>query len=123
VAAHTPYTWLSHAQMQSKLHAMSNELNGLKLKNLNTTRRLQSTVHRINDYKRFAMAIGTTDVPRVKQLVAQGLKQGSSVDMMVTKLREAAAGLYKPRGYEQHDAELAYLAKALGGPRLLFALN
>lgn len=44
---------------------------------------------------------------------------------MITELQNAAAGLYKPRGYEpeQQDAELAYLAKALGGPCLLFALN
>ncbi|EKM57125.1 uncharacterized protein PHACADRAFT_51634, partial [Phanerochaete carnosa HHB-10118-sp] len=80
-------------------------------------------VRRLNDYKRFTMAVGTFDIARLKQLVAQGLKRGASAHTILDKMRDAADGLYKPRGYTTHDAEMAYLAKALGGPRLLFMLN
>lgn len=63
------------------------------------------------------------DVPRIKQLIQQCVKRGASLRAIVDKMREAAEGLYHPRGYDTQEAEMAYLAKALGGPRLLFMLN
>ena len=63
------------------------------------------------------------DVPRLKQLVSTNLRQGRSLDYILSQIRAAMSGLYNPKGYKRSDHELGLLALRLGGRGLLFALS
>lgn len=142
-AKHTPYLFKSHDQLTETIEYMGKEMKQLRTKvgdtllGSNTASLMRRHVRSSTTpavlrlmliasttiYKRFAMAVGTLDVPRLKQLVNQGLKHGASASALIAKMQASAAGLYRARGYDTQDAELAYVAKALSGTRLLFALN
>lgn len=84
---------------------------------------MKNLVCRLDDFKRFIMAIDSLDVPRLHQLISVALCQGASINAIIECMRLAAYGGYHPWGYGEYDIELAYLVKAIGGPRLLYALN
>ena len=52
------------------------------------------------------------------------MKNGASPSAMVMKLSSAVHKIYTPRSTpSQFDIDLAYITQAIGGPRVLFALN
>ncbi|KAK0232597.1 hypothetical protein IW262DRAFT_1258284, partial [Armillaria fumosa] len=66
-------------------------------------------------WKRFSVAIGTHDIPRLRKLITSELKRGGSVFAILTKVDRAVQKNYSPRGYERTDFECAYLIWKLGG--------
>ncbi|KAI0739154.1 hypothetical protein C8Q80DRAFT_1112684 [Daedaleopsis nitida] len=69
------------------------------------------------------MLLATNDVKRLRELLAVALRKGASPCTLISQIERSLAGLYNPRGgFNQRELDVAFLAKALGGPRLLFAL-
>ncbi|KAF8165814.1 hypothetical protein B0H34DRAFT_787178 [Crassisporium funariophilum] len=66
-------------------------------------------------WKRFAIAVGCGDVPRIRSLVAAELRHGSGVSAIVEKVEAAALRAYRPLGYVQTEYKLAYLLYQMGG--------
>ena len=69
------------------------------------------------------MAISQANVARLQQLISVSLKQGAGIRTIVGRMKDAADGIYRPRGYSEFENKVAYLVKAIGGPRLLYAMN
>ncbi|KAH9923817.1 uncharacterized protein B0H18DRAFT_934574 [Fomitopsis serialis] len=104
----TPYLYLTHKQLIAK-------------------KKISRRDRRINDHQRLTMLLATNDVKRLRELLAVALRNGSSPRYLFSQLQRAISGVYKARGpggrFDKRDLEIAFLAKALGGPRLLYALN
>ena len=65
-----------------------------------------------------------SDYKNVNLVLRTALKNGSSPSAMVAKLQLAIEKEYTPRpGVDERTLDVGYLVKAIGGPRLLFALN
>lgn len=56
---HTPWIWLSHAQLQERAHRLERQVNSLKLHALNTGNKLARRTTVLDDHKRFVMSIAT----------------------------------------------------------------
>lgn len=70
------------------------------------------------------MLLGTHDIPGLRRLLAAALRRGLSAQGLVLRLEQAIQGVYRPRsGYSQRDYDIAFLVKAIAGPRLLYSLN
>lgn len=68
--------------------------------------------------------LSAKDVPGIRRVIAAQLKQGRSPAHVYNTLERAVNGTYHARsGFNQRDYDKAFLAKALGGPRLLAALH
>lgn len=68
--------------------------------------------------------ISEYDVPGLRRLLAVALRNHKSPHTIFERLQECLAGMYSPHGdFNQRDYDIAFIAKALGGPRLLFALQ
>ncbi|KIJ43226.1 hypothetical protein M422DRAFT_170078, partial [Sphaerobolus stellatus SS14] len=93
------------------------------LKAMNLQRRIGTLMHAIGDHKRFAMAVATYDVPRIRQLVRIALSQSASPKEIVRRIELAMAGLKKTCSYEENDFDLGLLCLQLGGPKLVYALQ
>ena len=104
-----------------------NKLSSLLCQSFNQKKRIQRQNNKINDHQRLTMLLSTHDVKRVRQLLAVALRRGSSPRYLMGRLERAISGLYNARGlggkFSQRELHIALLAKAHGGPRLLYALN
>lgn len=69
------------------------------------------------------MAVATGDIPRLQQLIRQGLKEGAGISAIINKIEHALDSVYHARGYEKMDYDIALLVLRLGGRKLLYALN
>ncbi|EIW77098.1 hypothetical protein CONPUDRAFT_129281 [Coniophora puteana RWD-64-598 SS2] len=122
-APHTNYHLLSHHQLTDVIRSMSHTNNTLKLNILNLTRRLGTTLTRLDAFNALVMALAEEDVPRLQQLIATAVRHGDSVRTIINRIEEAVTRVYSPRGYDQEDYDIGLLAYRLGGRQLLAVLN
>ena len=81
-------------------------------------------MRRLDDYERLIQHIAVLDYKNVAGVLKVALKNGSSPAAIVSKLHLALESKYTPRpGVDERALDLGCLVKAIGGPRLLFALN
>jgi len=79
---------------------------------------------KLDDYERLCLHISVSDYKSVNLVLRTALKNGSSPSAMVAKLQLAIERDYTPHpGVDERALDVGYLVKAIGGPRLLFALN
>jgi hypothetical protein len=79
---------------------------------------------RLDDYDRLFFHIAMSDYKNVSQVLQVALKNGSSPAAVISKLQLAIDKRYTPHpGIDEFALDLGCLVKAIGGPKLLFALN
>ena len=79
---------------------------------------------RLDDYDRLFFHIAASDYKNVSQVLRVALKNGSSPATIISKIQLAIEKKYTPHpGVDELALDLGYLVKAIGGPKLLFALN
>ena len=70
------------------------------------------------------MLIASNDIPGLCRLIAAALRCGLNAERMVELIQKAMAGIFTPQGgFSDRDLDIAFLAKAIGGPCLLYALQ
>ena len=87
-------------------------------------KRIQGLTRKLDDYERLCYHISVSDYKNVDLVLKTSLKNGSSPSAMVAKLQLAIQREYTPHpGVDERALDIGYLVKAIGGPKLLFALN
>jgi hypothetical protein len=69
------------------------------------------------------MFIGSHDIRGIRRFINSLLRRGSSPKKILEMLDKALKGWAPRGGFSQRDYDLAFVIKALGGPRLLYALS
>ncbi|GJE91565.1 hypothetical protein PsYK624_077150 [Phanerochaete sordida] len=123
VASHTNYKWLTHEQLRDLLREKDAALRKWKLMALSLTRKYGSVLDKLDDARRFIMAVATKDVPRLQQLVRQGLKEHASISKIVQRVEDSLNKVYHARGYSEDDKDVSLMVLRLGGRKLLYALS
>ncbi|KAK7012531.1 hypothetical protein R3P38DRAFT_3588444 [Favolaschia claudopus] len=127
IAAHaekgTNYKFLNYAQLEDLLTKRNKENNDLKLRSLNMSRQLATFARKMGDYERFVMAIAENDVPRVNALLSTALRNGASINTIVSQILESVQGLRSTKGFTDFELDLSTLVFRVGGNSLLYALN
>jgi hypothetical protein len=79
---------------------------------------------RINDHQRVTMLLATNDVRNLRRIISVALRNGASIPALLTLMQRSIDGKYSPRGsFSEREYAIGFLAKSLGGPRLLYALS
>ena len=77
----------------------------------------------VNDHQCLLKMIASHDVKRLKCVIGVALRRGCSIPTIIMHIEQAISGLYQARGnYSEHELEIGFLAKSLGGLKLLYAL-
>ncbi|KAJ7810978.1 hypothetical protein B0H14DRAFT_2606859 [Mycena olivaceomarginata] len=77
-----------------------------------------------SDYSRIMFLLSNNEFPGLRRTLKAALKRGASAKIILHILQRALAGLYRPRGgFNKRELDISFLAKALGGPKLLYALQ
>ncbi|KZS97047.1 hypothetical protein SISNIDRAFT_406124, partial [Sistotremastrum niveocremeum HHB9708] len=90
-------------------------LNALKLASLNKARAFLCSATNVDAYKRFVIAVGRGDVPRLNALVSTALRNRASITTILERIKLAVNDQYHAKGYTDDDYELEYLCLTLGG--------
>jgi hypothetical protein len=70
------------------------------------------------------MMLSSNDVAGLHRLLGAAHRRGASPAKICSLLKHAVAGLYRPQGgFVKCDLDIAFLVKAISGPRLLYALG
>ncbi|KAG6819279.1 hypothetical protein H0H93_013480 [Arthromyces matolae] len=121
---HTPWKYLNHAQIIVHLRHIQAENMKYRLENLNLRRRIVTLEAKIEDHQRLLVLISSKNITGLRHLLSTQLKHKSGIKSIVTSLEHAAGEVGELHGqWTTRQLDLAYLAKALGGPKLLYALS
>ncbi|OSX61949.1 hypothetical protein POSPLADRAFT_1081675, partial [Postia placenta MAD-698-R-SB12] len=93
------------------------------IQTLNLARNCGSFMQKLDDHQRFTMALARKDVPRLRQLIRQAIKHKTSIRKIVNKIEDCFDGVYKAKGFDTNDLDLALLAYRLGGQGLIYAFS
>ncbi|KAF8325088.1 uncharacterized protein EI90DRAFT_3238888 [Cantharellus anzutake] len=99
------------------LRRKDRQIDSLKLQRLNTNRKLDLLMTSNLDYKRFVMAVGKCNVPRLNQLVRSALRKKHGINGIIQLIGRAALGTYSPRHTEQEHL-MSVVLYWLGGARV-----
>ena len=79
---------------------------------------------KLSDYQRIVMLISQNKIAGVSRILSVALRNGADAESICVKLHRAIDGTYSPlSGWTSHEFDVAFLIKAIGGPRLLYALQ
>ena len=107
------------------LHIFSWEFNAKLISQLLGCKRQISRLRRkLNDYQRVVMLLSQNKIAGVSRILAVSIHHGDSAQAMAGRLERAISGALKPHGkWTDKEYDTAFLVKAIGGPRLLYALQ
>lgn len=121
---HTSWDLLGADRCRILMNKIVTQMKRMKLKIRNLERRNKTLLKKVGNYERIMILLSTNEVVGLRRLLAAALKQGASPAMLIDILERAIAGILRPRGgYSPRDLDIAFIVKAIGGPRLLYALN
>ncbi|KAK7471312.1 hypothetical protein VKT23_002721 [Stygiomarasmius scandens] len=121
---HTPHDLLTEQQVRAMLAKIVKRFRSLRIDLYNARRKLRRLSGRLDDYDRMIMLIASNDIVGIRRIIGSALYQGASPRAICDLLNRAINGLYAPRkGFTERDLDVAFLVKALGGTRLLYALQ
>ena len=70
------------------------------------------------------MLISQHKIAGVSRILSIAIRNGASAESICVKLHHAITGTYSPKsGWTPYELDVAFLVKAIGGPRLLYALQ
>ena len=68
------------------------------------------------------MLLAQNRIAGVSHLLATALRNGAGLETIGARLQDAISGTYSPRAsWSDREYDIAFLVKAIGGPRLLYA--
>ncbi|KAH9016455.1 hypothetical protein EDB84DRAFT_1590111 [Lactarius hengduanensis] len=93
-------------------------LDGLRFKQLSTSRTLATWARTVGQYEQLVMAMSEGSVNRLDALLRAGLNRGLGVRGMMELLDRARKGLYKPKNFTEEEMSRGLLFLWLGGARV-----
>jgi hypothetical protein len=70
------------------------------------------------------MLLATNDVRSLRRIISVALRNGANISALLNQMQRSTDGKYSPRGnFSECEYAIGFLAKSLGGPRLLYALS
>lgn len=118
IHASTSYAYQPIGGLIEILRKKSTTLDGLRFKQLSTSRTLATRARTVGRYEQLVMALGEGKVNRLDALLRAGLNRGLGVRGMIELLDRARKGLYKPKNFTEEEMSRGLLFLRLGGARV-----
>ena len=118
IHASTSYAYQPIGGLIEILRKKSTTLDGLRFKQLSTSRTLATRARTVGRYEQLVMAMGEGKVNRLDALLRAGLNRGLGVRGLIELLDRARKGLYKPKNFTEEEMSRGLLFLRLGGARV-----
>ncbi|KAJ7022129.1 hypothetical protein C8F04DRAFT_1402565 [Mycena alexandri] len=116
---------LNAPQLRAKVELLKDNLNTLKLKNLDLKEAVDSTRERLKEYVNLIQFMGqhSHEIFALHRLLANAVANGWGANIILEHCLLSIAGKYTARNYTLYEIYLAILIYELGGGGALHALN
>lgn len=118
IHANTNFAYQPIAGLIEILRKKCAMLDGLRFKQLSTSRTLATRARTLGQYEKFVMAMSEGNVNRLDALLRVGLNRGLGLRGMMELLDRARKGLYKPKNFTEEEMSRGLLLLRLGGARV-----
>ncbi|KAJ3911479.1 hypothetical protein F5877DRAFT_20743, partial [Lentinula edodes] len=124
LSQHMPVQYLTHEQLLHVARTVRKHNRLLRSRVQSLEKQLENSRRRNTQYKRIMTFLAEYDVSGLRRLLATSLRRGASPSFVFRRLEDCINQMYSPRGnFSRRDYDIAFIAKSLGGPRLLYALQ
>lgn len=90
------------------------------MQTMNYKHKISCLQRKTTDYQRMIMLLSQNKIAGVSRILSIAIRNRMSPDAICMKFDQAIAGTYRPRsGWTSREMDIAFLIKAMGGPRLL----
>jgi hypothetical protein len=88
-------------------------------------KKLENCIRKLTDYRRLAFAVTESNIPRLKQFLSVGLRNGAGTQQLVNMLGDAVEGnTPNPRpSTDPCTINMTLMTYILSGRKLLYALS
>ncbi|KAJ6538423.1 hypothetical protein B0H10DRAFT_1856925, partial [Mycena sp. CBHHK59/15] len=116
---------LNSDQLHTKVTTVKEQVNDLKLKNLNLKDSVTRARARLSEWKELFhfIAQNSHSIPALHRLLANAEKEGWGPKKILEQCQLAKAGKYTARNYTQYEIDLAVEMYELGGEGAVYSLN
>ncbi|KAF8074122.1 hypothetical protein FPV67DRAFT_1446920 [Lyophyllum atratum] len=119
----TGWDFYTSSQYKMLIQKLSAQLAKARTMVANAKRSREHLLKKLSHHNRVMKMIASNEISGLRRMLTVALKRGTSPSSLCALLDRAIKGVYKPRGYTPRDLDISFLTKALGGPKLLYALN
>jgi hypothetical protein len=120
----TPWRFLNSNQLTQLLIAARKKTKTYESHIRNQKRKIGTLQRKFSDHKRNIMLLAQNKIAGVSRILQVALRRGVSAKEITKRLERAIDGTYRPQGgWSEREINVAFLIKALGGPRLLYAMQ
>ncbi|KAJ7023838.1 hypothetical protein C8F04DRAFT_969797 [Mycena alexandri] len=106
------------------MKSMAQSTKDLRTKLSNAKRSSVVAQRNISEYRRMTMLLAANDIPGLRRMLTVLAKRGANPRAICATLTRAINGTFATRGgFNERDLDVGWLVKAIGGPRLLYALS
>lgn len=112
------YCYFGFGDLLKILCRKDEDIAHLRLRGHTQARTLVARTAGLEDHKRFMVSIASNQVGNIERLVRVGLNHRDGIRGVLQRYDQAAAGLYKPKSFNEKDDLRALLLWKLGGNRI-----
>ncbi|KAJ7031846.1 hypothetical protein C8F04DRAFT_1360484 [Mycena alexandri] len=122
---HTNLRFLNYQQLTTRVEDKDTEIRKLRLRCVNLAKKLGNSIKKLTDFRRLAFVVAKSNIPRLKQFLSIGLRNGASTRKLVNMLGDAIEGnIPNPRpSTDSRTMDVTLMTYILGGRKLLYALS
>ncbi|KAJ7598326.1 hypothetical protein C8J56DRAFT_1091577 [Mycena floridula] len=118
VDENAPYAYHGHSGLAEVARRKMAQIDTLRLRGLNTARKLVGKQGSLDDYKRFVMGLADGGYERVDRIVRAAMSRRLGIHSLQASYDRAAAGLYHPKNYTEKDDMRQLLNWRIGGTQM-----
>ncbi|KAK7041233.1 hypothetical protein R3P38DRAFT_2768597 [Favolaschia claudopus] len=124
VKSHTNLRYLTSRQKDALIAKLLRQVEIMRTQLNNTKKSNKRNNTQISDFKRIIALIASEEVAGLRRILEQALARGSSPRKVLVILERTLRKLYRVRGgFNERELDISFLVKAIGGPKLLYALQ
>ncbi|KAK7020913.1 hypothetical protein R3P38DRAFT_3548264 [Favolaschia claudopus] len=124
VKSHTNLRYLTSRQKDALILKLFRHVALLENQLHSNQRSNKRQKNQISDYKRILALIASEELAGLRRILEQALARGSSPRKVLAILERTLRKLYHVRGgFNERELDISFLVKAIGGPKLLYALQ
>jgi hypothetical protein len=109
------WQYLTVQNLIDLLHRKNQQINTLRLDQLNLERSLLVRAQHLEAFKQFLFAVAKGDIPRLHSLVDTMLRDGASIFAILEKIGMTSRQVYSPKNYADANYKQLFLFHKLGG--------
>jgi hypothetical protein len=114
----TNYAYLGFGELVERCRRKDRQIDTLRVTTFSSTRGLKYRARVVDTHKKLLLLVGSQNIPRLQVVVGRLMARNASAESILNVVKQAALGVYKPKGYLEEEKLLGFLMMKVGGAKV-----